>query len=422
MTTTAAAFEPSHDVVRAAAAAHGTPLYLYGEATLRARARAVAAFGGPFGFTPRFAIKANPCRAVLQIFDDEGLSFDASTTFEARRALAAAITPDKVQLTAQILGGDFDALARRGVRLTACSPRQVELIGRALPGHEIGLRINPGEGSGHNNRTNVAGPAASFGIWHESIEDVRALAVRSGLTVRWLHHHVGSGGDPHRWAEIARVTLGFLDRFPDATHVNLGDGFKAARMPGEQESDLALAARETHALLRGIAARSGREMHLEIEPGTWLTANAGVIVGTVHDVIHTGGAGYTFVKTDVGMAELLRPSMYGAQHALRFVSEEARSALGPVSPLLIVGPCCESGDLLTPAPTDPEGLAPRRLPLPAPGDLLVVGAAGAYCASMPARGYNSIPAAPEVLLAEGGALRLVRRRQDPGDVFRDELP
>lgn len=413
-------FEPSHDVVRTAAAEHGSPLYLYDEATLRARAQALVAFGGPFGFTPRFAVKANPNRAILRLFDEEGLHFDASTVFEARRAIAAGIAPEKVQLTAQLLGDGFDELARQGVRLTACSKRQVERIGRALPGHEIGVRVNPGEGSGHSNRTNVAGRGASFGIWHESIEEAREVAVRHGLTVRWLHHHVGSGGDPHRWAEIARITLRFLDRFPDATRVNLGGGFKVARVFGEKESDLALAAREAHALLRGIAARTGRELHLEVEPGTWLVATAGAIVGTVHDVVRTGAEGHTFVKTDVGMAEILRPAMYGAQHGLRFVGAQPTTPLDRQEELLVVGPCCESGDLLTPAAGDPEGLGPRRLPVPEPGDLVVVGGAGAYCASMPARNYNSIPAAPEVLLQRDGALRTIRRRQALDDLTRDE--
>lgn len=419
--TAIASFDPAPDVVRAVAAEHGTPLYLYDERTLRERARAVAGFGGPYGFTPRFAVKANPTRAVLRLFHEEGLHFDASTVHEARRAIAAGIPAENVQLTAQVLGDGFEDLAREGVRLTACSVGQVERIGAALPGHEIGVRINPGEGSGHSNRTNVAGRGASFGVWHESIEDARSAAVVYGLTVGWIHHHVGSGGDPHRWAEIARITLGFLERFPDATRVNLGGGFKVARMPGEKESDLDLAAREAHALLRGIAERTGRELHLEVEPGTWLTANAGVVVGSVHDVVGTGAQGHTFVKTDVGMAEILRPSLYGAQHPIRFVGARDESPLGERSDLLVVGPCCESGDILTPAPGDPERLAPRRLPLPAPGDLVVVGGAGAYCASMPARNYNSIPAAPEVLLREDGDLRLVRRRQAPEDVHRDEL-
>ncbi len=86
----------------------------------------------------------------------------------------------------------------------------------------------------------------------------------------------------------------------------------------------------------------------------------------------------------------------------------------------MVGPCCESGDLLTPARGDPEELLPRRLPLPRRGDLAVVGGAGAYCSSMAARNYNSFPAAPEVLRTADGGTRLLRRRQTLEDVLREE--
>jgi diaminopimelate decarboxylase len=414
-------FDPSDDLVRAAAGAVGTPLYLYDESTLRARARAVASFGGPFGFTPRFAVKANPSRGVLRIFAEEGLHFDASTVFEARRVVAAGLPASTVQITAQILLDGFADLAREGARLTACSLRQIDQIGAALPGTEIGIRINPGEGTGHNNRTNVAGPDASFGIWHEHLDEANEIAARHGLRIRWIHHHVGSGGDPHKWAVIAAVTLGFLARFPDVDRVNLGGGFKVGRMPGESESDLGQAAAEAHELLREIAADSGRELHLEIEPGTWLTALAGVIVGTAHDVVSTGAEGHTFVRSDVGLAEILRPSLYGAQHPMRFVAADGDDGLGETEPLLIVGPCCESGDLLTPAPSDPEGLAPRSLPRPSPGDLLVVGAAGAYCAGMSARNYNSIPGAPELLVSADGGLTPLRHRQSFEDILRDEV-
>ena len=281
------------------------------------------------------------------------------------------------------------------------------------------MRINPGHGSGGNNRTNVAGPNASFGIWHEHLPAVRETAARHGLTIRWAHHHVGSGGDPAKWARIAETTLKLVDHLPDVETINLGGGFKVARVEGETESDLAEASREATALLRAFAKRTGRKLRLEIEPGTFLTANAGAIVARVIDVVDTGRRGHVFVKLDAGMAEILRPSLYGAQHPIRFVSAEG-GKLGKPRPLLIVGPCCESGDLLTPAPGNPEDLGERTLAVPRIGDLAVIGGAGAYCASMAAKNYNSIPAAPEVLRRTSGELVLARRRQTLADVLREE--
>lgn len=412
-------FHPTDDVAKDVATRFGTPAYVYDEATLAALAKLVTGFAAPFGLVARFAVKANPSRAVLRIFDAAGLSFDASTVWEARRVVAAGIAASKVQLTTQYLADDFVDLVKAGARVTACSLSQLDRFGRAFPGADVGVRVNPGRGSGGNNRTNVAGPGASFGIWHEHLPAVRGTAERHGLRIRWAHHHVGSGGDPVKWAHIAETTLKLVASLPDVETVNLGGGFKVARVEGETQSDLAEAARESSLLLEAFAKRTGRKLHLEIEPGTFLTANAGAIVARVVDVVDTGAKGHVFVKLDAGMAEILRPSLYGAQHPIRFVATGG-GALGDARPLLVVGPCCESGDLLTPAPGNPEELGERTLPVPRIGDLAVVGGAGAYCASMAAKNYNSIPAAPEVLRRPNGALDTARRRQTLDDVLRGE--
>ena len=416
-----APFTLSADDARDAAARFGSPVYVYDEATLGALAAEVLAFETPFGLVARFAAKANPSRAVLRLFERAGLRFDASTTWEARRVIAAGVDPHKVQITAQMLGEGLEDVVRSGVRVTACSLAQIDRLGRAFPGTDIGLRINPGEGSGGNNRTNVAGPGASFGLWHEQLPDAVRAAASHGLRIRWAHHHVGSGGDPGKWAKIASATIAMLGALPDVETLNLGGGFKVARLEGEKQTDLAAASQKVGVLLRELADRTGRRLRLEIEPGTWLTANAGVIVARVVDVVTTGSAGHTFVKLDAGMAEILRPSLYGAQHPLTFYAADAARPLGAPRPLLVVGPCCESGDLLTPAPGDPEKLGERRLSLPAPGDLCVIGGAGAYCASMAAKNYNSIPAAPEVMRLAAGGWNLVRRRQTLDDVMREEI-
>lgn len=414
------AFELPDDLARDVAARFGTPTYVYDETTLRAAAARVLAFDAPFGLTARFAMKANPNRAVLRVFHDCGLHFDASTTHEAERLLRAGVPAAHVSMTGQILGPTFESLIERGVRFTACSLHQLRRFGEAFPGSSCGLRLNPGEGSGHNNRTSVAGPAASFGLWHEQLDDALDLAESLGVTLDHAHHHVGSGGVPEKWASIAIKTLALVERMPDVTTVNLGGGFPVARMPGQPDADLAASGRAAARLIRDFAERTGRELHLEVEPGTYLTANAGSVVARVADLVSTGDAGYRFVKLDAGMPEVLRPSIYGAQHPIRFLPAAPDGKLGDVAELVVVGPCCESGDLLTPAQGDPEQIEPRRLSSPSIGDLCEIGGAGAYCASMAAKHYNSIPAAPEVLLRTDGALELVRRRQTLDDLLRDE--
>ena len=168
--------------------------------------------------------------------------------------------------------------------------------------------------------------------------------------------------------------------------------------------------------LEGFRERDGRALRLELEPGTLLVANAGAIVASCIDVVDTGGEGYLFGKLDAGMPEVTRPSFYGAQHPIDVLAEGREQAA-----VVFVGPCCESGDILTPAPGDPEALAPRWVPRPRIGDLVVIGGAGAYCAAMATINYNSYPQAPEVMLEPDGSLTLLRKRQDPEQVWQNEI-
>ncbi len=394
----------------------GTPCYVYDRATLEATARRALAFAAPYGFTLRYAMKANPSRGILTLFRDLGLHIDASSDWEVERALRAGFAASQIQLTAQIPSLRASEHVARGVLLNACSLHQLEFFGRAAPGRPIAARLNPGLGSGSSKRTNTGGPAASFGIWHEHLDQVKAIAARHGLTIRTLHSHIGSGTDPEVWKRVTRMTLDLVAQLPDVVTVNLGGGFKVGRMPEEPTVDLDEVGAHVRHELEAFRDREGRTLHLEIEPGTYLVAQAGAVVATCVDVVDTGRDGYLFAKLDTGMTEVTRPSLYGAQHPIDVLAGGREQA-----EVVFVGPCCESGDILTPAPGDPEALGPRWVPRPQVGDLVAVGGAGAYCAAMSTINYNSYPQAPEVMLEPDGTLRLLRRRQSLEQILANEV-
>ncbi|HXD99129.1 MAG TPA: diaminopimelate decarboxylase [Candidatus Acidoferrum sp.] len=394
----------------------GTPCYVYDRAELEAAARRALAFPAPFGFTLRYAMKANPSRGVLTLFRELGLHVDASSDHEVERALRAGFPPAAIQLTSQMPSPRLGEHLARGVLYNACSLHQLDAFGRLAPGREVSVRMNAGLGSGATNRTNTGGPGASFGIWHEYLEDVKTIAKRYDLRVTRLHSHIGSGTDPEVWKRCTRMTLDLAARLADVRLINLGGGFKVGRMPGEPSVDMADVGAHVRDELLAFRDRDGRALHLEIEPGTYLVANAGVVVATCVDVVDTGRGGYLFAKLDTGMPEVTRPSLYGAQHPIDVLATGR-----PDADVVFVGPCCESGDILTPAPGDPEALAPRRVPRPQIGDLVLVGGAGAYCAAMSTINYNSYPQAPEILREPDGALRLLRRRQRLEQVWENEV-
>ncbi|MCC5850691.1 MAG: diaminopimelate decarboxylase [Verrucomicrobia bacterium] len=408
------------EIARDIAARHGTPVYVYDEATLLKRAGECLTFPNAFGLTVRYAMKACPNRRILRLFHELGLHIDASSGHEVERAIAAGIPPDHISLSAQELPLNLGALLDQGVLLNATSLEQIKTAGTLRRGAAIGLRFNPGLGSGGTNRTNVGGPASSFGIWHEHADEARKLLESYHLKCVRIHTHIGSGGDPAVWQRVAGLSLALVERFEDVVALDLGGGFKVARMKTETGTDLRNAGAPVKAALEAFAAKTGRKIHLEIEPGTYLVANAGCLLSTVQDIVDTGKDGYLFYRLDTGMTDVLRPSLYGAQHPLVVIPHTPRTQPGPVREVIVVGHCCESGDILTPAPGDPEALSPRPLEQAEIGDLLAIEGVGAYCAAMCTRNYNSFPASPEVLLSVNRNPVLIRKRQPVDDIWHLE--
>ncbi|MCZ6675171.1 MAG: diaminopimelate decarboxylase [Verrucomicrobia bacterium] len=399
----------------------GTPAYVYDEATLKKAAREVLDFGGPYGFTGRYAMKACPNGAILTLFRDWGLHFDVSSGYEVLRAIQVGIPAEKISLSSQEYPENIGELVNLGITVNACSLKQVESFGQAFPGGRLGLRVNPGVGSGGTLKTNVGGPSSSFGIWHELLDQVEVLTSKHALEVFRIHSHIGSGSDPDVWVKAADLTLNQVRRFPGVTHLNLGGGFKVGRMPGEDSTDLGVVGPPVKMALEAFAAETGRKLHLEIEPGSYLTANAGCLLATVQDKTNTGDNGHVFLKLDTGMTDILRPTLYAAQQPMAVVPVSNEPASEEES-VIVVGHCCESGDLLTPDESDPGLLKERRLTKAEIGDLFVIDGAGAYCAAMPAKNYNSFPEIPELLVRESGECVLIRKRQTLEQVFQNEVP
>ncbi|MDP0500226.1 MAG: diaminopimelate decarboxylase [Verrucomicrobiota bacterium JB022] len=403
---------------RQLAEAHGTPVYVYDEQRLRAQAAKVLGFPHAFGLTARFAVKACPTLAVIELFHQLGLHFDASSGYEVQRLMRAGVPASHISLSTQELPDNFAEYVRQGLKVNACSLNQLERFGQAFPGGRVGLRVNPGLGSGHVNRTNVGGPASSFGVWHAQLDRAVEIAARHNLTIERLHSHIGSGTDPEVWERVVELNLEIVRRLPAVESVNLGGGYKVARIPSEKTTDLQVIGARVKGRFEAFAQETGRQLKLEVEPGTYLVATAGALLSRVQDIVDTGAEGYRFLKLDTGMTEILRPSLYGAQHRMELLTAEPRAA---EADYILVGHCCESGDILTPAPGDAEALQPRRLPEAQVGDFVLIRDTGAYCAAMPSKNYNSFPEAPEVMCRSDGSFALVRRRQTLEQMLANEV-
>lgn len=408
-----------------------TPCRVYFREALEQAARHVLRIPHAFGLNVRFAMKANPLMGVLQIFSREGIQIDASSQYEVLRALRAGIPAPHIQLTAQEWPKQDQILRefqQQGVLLNPCSLRQLERYAALFPGTEMGFRVNPGLGSGGTRRTNTGGPGSSFGIWHEELPRVMEIIQAAELKVTRLHSHIGSGSDVAVWEHCADLTLGVAARLVrelppsrcDLRLLNLGGGYKVARMPDEKHTDIHQAFRSVEKKFRAFAADIGPELTLEIEPGTFLVAHSGVLLTQVQDCVDTGGEGFRFLKLDAGMTDLLRPSLYGAQHELHMIPGDGR-APGGHEEYIVVGHCCESGDIFTTVPGSPEELRPRALPTAGIGDFIVIGGAGAYAEGFSTTHYNSFPEPACVLVENDGSFRLLRPRSEAGRESASEV-
>lgn len=424
---------PAEYIVEAAAQV-GTPFYLYDEAEILARCQEILTMPHAYGFQPRYAMKANSGRAILQLITSAGINIDASSLNEARRAVACGVAPERIMLTTQEvpLGKDreeMEGLLSAGMHYNVCSIRQLALILPFAKEHEmpLSIRIHPGVGSGESASRNTGDNYSCFGVHLTNLEQALSMAEEAGVIFDAVHVHIGSGGDPEAWRENIDRELGFVMKwFPHVTKVSFGGGFKIGRMPGEKSADCMALGEYAASRIRDFYERTGRKLTMEIEPGTYLMANSGFLVTSVIDRKRTGEEGFDFIVTDGGMEVNTRPLLYGSRHPFyvlahdgKVLSDEFSETEAEKQECIVVGRCCESGD--SQSLNEDGTIAPRMMVKPLVGDFVVIGGAGAYCSSMSPFNYNSHVQCPEMLYRCDSSLQLIRRRQTLAQICQNEL-
>lgn len=371
-----------------------TPRYEYSRSQINERVNELMSLSLPDGLVVRYAMKANPFPEIIKMLNQAGVHFDASSSYEAAELLELGVPGEHISLSSQQTSHNLPELLKAGVLYVATSINQLELFLEAREHTDkVGVRINPDLGSGHNNRTSTGGVNAGFGIWHEYIDEVLSLTEGAGVTIDRLHIHVGSGADPKVWGEVMDRSLVMVKLFPTVASLDIGGGFKVHRFGKESETDMSEIVKIFQWKLEAFAIDTNRKLQLEIEPGTYFIAHAGTLVAQVDDIVDTGENGHTFIRLNTGMNDFLRSTLYGAQHKIEIINNATK-----MKDYVVIGHNCESGDIFTPAKGDPEAIEPRTLKEAKIGDEVRIYDAGAYCASMRAKGYNSFPNATEIMV------------------------
>ena len=355
-----------------------TPRYVYHLPTVRHQARELKTLSAVDRL--HYAVKANTHPAILGALAQEGFGFECVSPGELKAVLAAVPESAPLLFTPNFAPrSDYAWALTTRATVSVDSLYPLEHWGALFRGHEIVLRIDLGRGLGHHEKVRTGGTGSKFGLPVDQLDAFLRLADTHGVIVRGLHAHLGSGIlDSAHWGEVYGQLASLAERIGSVAFLDIGGGLGVPSHPGEARLDVAA----LDATLREVKA-AYPHYQLWMEPGRYLVADAGVLLAKVTQ--QKGKGALRYLGVDTGMNSLIRPALYEAWHEIVNLTrlDETATALYQV-----VGPICESGDVLG---TD------RRLPEAHEGDVVLIAQAGAYGKVM-ASAYNMRDEADEVVI------------------------
>lgn len=389
---------------------HGTPLFVYDEAHVRARCREAVAALGPDGAI--YATKAFLCRAMARLAHSEGLRLDVATGGEMHVALSAGVPAERLVMHGNNKSTDeLRAALDAGVgRIVVDSDDELDriesLVAHGAPRPKVLLRINPGIEVHTHEHVRTGNLDSKFGFplpTGQALDAVERATASSSMDLVGLHLHIGS-----QVFSVANFLDGLEAVAPfvvdlDLPELIVGGGLGVAYVAGEEAPTIA----EWATAIVGACRDAGIRASVAAEPGRALVASAAITLYEVGTIKHIPGV-RTYVAVDGGMSDNPRPVLYGSGYETFLPrATTARREL----PIRLVGKHCESGDLLV-----REGLVPTDLQV---SDILATPVTGAYGHSMGSN-YNKVTRPAVVFVADGEA-RLVVRRETYDDLLATDL-
>jgi diaminopimelate decarboxylase len=398
---------------------HGTPLYVYDEATVRQRASEyVAAMGD--GGQVLYSAKAFASPQFLRVIAEEGLGLDVVSAGELHLALKSDFPRDRIHF----LGNnksleDLEAAYAAGAVIVIDGDHEFDLLRRVVPDGRrapVMLRLSPGVKPDTHDHISTGQLDSKFGFSIESGAARKAVETalkHPRLDLVGLHSHIGSQIFALRAYEQAMdIMLGLLAELRDSLgyeprKLGAGGGLGIAYTQNDDPpTPRHFVETVRHALVAGCARRGLKVPQLVVEPGRSIAGPAGVALYTVGSIKDIPGV-RRYVAVDGGMGDNIRPKLYGARYEAFLASDPDHVADGKVT---IAGKYCESTDIL---------ITDIAMPPLKSGDVIAVPAAGAYCLAM-ASNYNGMPR-PEVLMLRDGEARVMRRRETLDDLVAAEV-
>ena len=393
------------------AAKTGTPCYVYSAATILANYRA---YDGTLQGVPHticYAMKANGNLAILRLLARAGAGFDIVSGGELYRILKAGGDPAKVVFSGVgKTSEEIDAALDAGIFAFNCESEPELALVDALAHRRgvqarVAIRVNPDVATDTHSHIATGSLGHKFGIDIGLAEAAYERARQyCNLLLEGVSCHIGSQQadfDPMMQAadRVLELIACLRAKDFDIRHVDLGGGLGVTYKPDEPAPPI----RELTTALREKLA--GHDLHLFLEPGRSIVADAGVLLSRV--LYRKKSGDKEFVVVDAAMNDLIRPALYDAHHEILPLRATATASCELRAD--VVGPICESGDFLA---------QDRQMPEVYPGDLLAICTAGAYGFAQSSN-YNARPRPAEVLI-EDGSWRVIRKRESLDDLVRGE--
>jgi len=386
-----------------------SPLYVYNENIFRTKCREMKNLCSYPNFHVNYAIKANTNLTLLSIAKEEGLFADISSVGEIYAATSAGFMPNEMLfIVNNVTLAELKHAIDLDITVSVDSLSQLESYGKINEGGKVCLRFNPGIGGGHHPKVITGGDDTKFGIMPEYIIEVKKLLARYNLKLVGINHHIGSQNWGDLYLEGAKGLLNVAREFEDLEFIDFGGGFAIPynKQNDEKPLDLKMLGSSLDKIMYDYVKEVGKEIKFFIEPGRYISAECGVLLGTVTTTKTCGAANYN--GTDMGFSVFARPTLYDSHHDIEIYRIENKEIdFSNIKITNIVGNQCESGDYIA---------KERKMPELIEGDILGILDAGAYGYSMSSN-YNHRPRPAEILIRHDGSIKLIRKR----DTFKDMI-
>lgn len=396
----------SDDKISELRSKYGTPLYVYDKSLIVENINVLKGLCDIPNVKFNYATKANNNKSVLGIIKDSGMKVDSTGYGEVFVNQQVGFTNDQIY----VVGNNFsvhelELLVNENINISVDGLDQLKTLGKLAPGYKkVMLRMNPSFGAGANESVVTGGKKTKFGIDYYKIDEAIEIMNKYNLKLIGINQHIGSAYLEHE-SLIAGVEslLSFVvdNNLNDLQIINFGGGFGVNYERNHNDFGMnfeVLSKHLTNTFETFLKKYPNKEVNLEFEPGRFIVANSGVLIGEVTSIKYRDEV---FIGTDIGFPTMPRPVLYNSYHEVEIISANTKLINAN-----IVGNICESGDFMC---------KNREVTIPEIGDTCVVYDVGAYGFSM-ASNYNSRPLPAEVLIDENGNDILIRKRQSYNDL------